>query len=209
MYRELLLGCGFRRHRLIDPYRWQPNFAITPDATAKIEERWKNVVAVDRNPLCAPDYVMDLSGRDWIINQVIRPCDVDVVQLNSCVFRSKAFDEIHAYEVLEHLGQQGDENSFFAHFEEMWRILKPGGFVCASVPSRYSQWLWGDPGHRRAILPASLVFLNQAHYDHQVGAGPSSDYRSIYGGNFHIVFSGDNEETHTFVLQALPPAATP
>lgn len=203
MYRELLLGCGYRRQRLVDPYTWSDKFALAAPGSP---DRWQHIVTVDHNPLCEPDYVMDLSARDaWLTRQPIKPEHLEVFNRDAGYFRARAFDEVHAYEVLEHLGQQGDERSFFAHFEELWRILKPGGFLCATVPSRYSQWLWGDPGHKRAILPASLMFLQQAHYVAYVGKGPSSDYRPIYGGNFHIVHSSDNEETHTFVLQALHP----
>jgi len=206
MYRELLLGCGYRRERLVDPYTWSDNFASGAPVTTS-EERWKNVVTVDRNPDCSPDYVMELAGIDWKLraNFLLQPRDEVLFDPHPHRrFRDRIFDEVHAYEVLEHLGHQGDERSFFAHFEMIWRMLKPGGFLCGTVPSRYSPWLWGDPGHRRAILPVSLIFLRQAHYTEWVGRGPSSDYRSIYGGNFHIVHSGDNEETHTFVLQALP-----
>ena len=54
----------------------------------------------------------------------------DVVwDLNVCPwpFEDNSFDEIHGYEILEHLGQQGDAKSFFAHFWEIYRILNPLG----------------------------------------------------------------------------------
>ncbi len=38
-------------------------------------------------------------------------------------FPDNEFDEIHAYQVLEHLGQQGDYKLFFAQFSEFWRLL--------------------------------------------------------------------------------------
>jgi hypothetical protein len=207
MYRELLLGCGYRRERLVDPYTWSENFALSGEPP---ENRWSNVVTVDINSRCGADYWMDLrcttTGWQLPAPEQPKPGDEALFESKPHRFSDHVFDEVHAYEVLEHLGQQGDERAFFTHFSEIWHILKVGGFLCATVPSRYSQWLWGDPGHRRAILPASLVFLSQAHYERQVGRGPSSDYRPIYDGNFHIVHSSDNEETHTFVLQALPAA---
>jgi hypothetical protein len=212
MYRELLLGCGYRRERLVDPYTWNDNFAITPGdgEPLALNQRWKNVVTLDNNPGCEPDYRMDLSRLDWSMRQQPQKAHESCFAyfpIDSLWRPARgAFDEVHAYEVLEHLGQQGDERAFFAHFENIWRMLKVGGFLCATVPSRFSWWLWGDPGHRRAILPVSLLFLRQQHYVDQLGKGPSSDYRDIYKGNFHIVHSSDNEETHTFVLQALPAA---
>jgi len=55
--------------------------------------------------------------------------------------REDFFDEVHAYEVLEHLGRQGDYRSFFATFANIYRVLVPGGLLLATVPSRYSGWL--------------------------------------------------------------------
>jgi SAM-dependent methyltransferase len=124
-------------------------------------------------------------------------------------FRSNSFDEVHAYEVLEHLGHQGNAAAFFRDFAEIWRILTPGGFLCATVPSRFSPWLWGDPGHTRAILPAHLIFLYRPHYDAALGTSPSSDYRPVYPADFDILHTRDNEETHTFVLQAVKPIRPP
>ena len=50
-------------------------------------------------------------------------------------FEDNTFDEIHAYEVLEHIGQQGDYKMFFDQFSEFWRILKPNGVIVGSCPS--------------------------------------------------------------------------
>src|SRR3546814_6014455 len=74
------------------------------------------------------------------------------------------FDEVHAYEVLEHLGSQGDFRSFFAHFGEIYRALKDGGILFATVPAWDSVWAWADPSHRRVIAPETLVFLDQTQY---------------------------------------------
>ena len=60
-----------------------------------------------------------------------------------------SFDEIHAYEVLEHTGTQGDFRFFFAQFNEFHRILKDKGVMYISVPNYSSIWAFGDPGHRR------------------------------------------------------------
>jgi SAM-dependent methyltransferase len=206
-YRELLLGCGYRRERTIDPYVSAENFRRQPAYPMRESGQWINLVTVDNNPRCEPDYLMDLRAMYWLTYTKCKPEHKDLLEVGSQIdnlrFRDNSFDEVHAYEVLEHLGALGDEYLFFGHFQEIWRILKDGGLLCATVPSRYSQWLWGDPGHKRAILPASLVFLSQEHYAEHVGQGPASDYRNIYSGNFHIVASVDNEETHKFVLQAL------
>lgn len=210
IYRELLLGCGYRRKRELDPYLYTHR-CRRPWRQADASLRWVHVTTVDINSDCSPDYIMDLDQAEWRVD--IDGCNEDL-ELSPTQdrnwryrFKSNLFDEAHAYEVLEHLGRQGDHLSFFQHFEEIWRMLRPGGFLCATVPSRYSEWLWGDPGHRRAILPATLHFLRQAQYEQHVGQGPSSDYRPDYKADFEILHSADNHETHTFVLQAVKPEA--
>lgn len=202
-YRELLLGCGYRRTRLVDPYGYTPMPCPVPES-----ERWQNVTTVDHNPECKPDFCTDLNTLDLGFCEL--PQNEQLLELLEPAecgrrFRSETFEEIHAYEVLEHLGRLGDTASFFRDFGELWRLLTPGGFLCATVPSRYSTWLWGDPGHTRAILPCSLVFLCRPHYERYVGTSPSSDYRRMFPGDFDIVRTHDNEITHTFVLQAVKP----
>lgn len=163
MYRELLLGCGYRRHRIIDPLHFKNRQSPGPLPAEEEEERWKNVTTVDLNPACGPDYVMNIDRgiampqTDLCDMKLFEPHDFYPELLQ---FKTNLFDEVHAYEVLEHLGQQGDALSFFQDFDEIWRVLKPDGFLCATVPSRFSTWLWGDPGHRRTIQPATLMFLH-------------------------------------------------
>lgn len=118
-------------------------------------------------------------------------------------FEPDQFNEIHAYEVLEHLGRQGEWVAFFDQFQELWRILKPGGLLCATCPSISSRWAWGDPGHTRVIQPESLVFLSQANYREQVGRTAMTDYRHIWSGDFEPVHLDDNGETFSFVLKAV------
>ncbi len=211
MYRELLLGCGHRRKRFIDPYPLYVgnSHRLQPARLLDESHRWQNLVTVDLNPACDPDLVMDLSDGFWVMDPpAVRRPQPDVLeetQEGNVQFKANSFDELHAYEVLEHLGPAGAYERFFAQFDEMWRILKPGGFFCATCPSRYSIWAWGDPGHSRIINPATLLFLNRPHYDTAIGNSPSSDYRSVFQGDFDIVYTHDNEETHSFVLQAVKP----
>ncbi|MCC7462100.1 MAG: methyltransferase domain-containing protein [Gammaproteobacteria bacterium] len=118
-------------------------------------------------------------------------------------FGTEEFDEIHAYEVLEHCGAQGDWRYFFAQFSEFWRILKPGGLFVGSCPKWDSPWGWGDPGHRRMIIPETLVFLSQAEYRLQVGTTAMADYRSVWKGDFEPVAARVEEHNWAFVLRAV------
>jgi hypothetical protein len=74
------------------------------------------------------------------------------------------FDEIHAYEVLEHFGRQGNWRGFFGEFQEFWRLLKPSGAMFISVPPEGKTWDT-DPGHTRYIGWGVLAFLMRSFYD--------------------------------------------
>jgi SAM-dependent methyltransferase len=200
-YRELLIGCGHKRDKRIDPRRFGAIRGTeewdTTDQVRVGPKSWHGVVeCLDVNPAVNPTMVWDLAKMPWC-----RRGDLTLEPI-----ADDTYDEVHAYEVLEHLGQQGDYATFFAHFSEIWRILKPGGYLAATVPSRFDQWLWGDPGHTRVILPCTLVFLSQPVYDEQAGKTPMSDYRGLYRADFDILNSYDDQHTHQFVLQAVKPS---
>jgi len=146
---------------------------------------WGELTTLDNNPDHKPDVVFEMDGMRML------------------PFEDNTFDEVHAYEVLEHIGQQGDYRSFFAQFEEFHRILKPGGFFCATCPSYQSMWAWGDPSHTRVITSGTLLFLSQAEYRRQVGKTPMSDFRSIYKADFEAVHCEEDEEHLVFALKAI------
>ena len=130
---------------------------------------WSSLTTLDYNSDHKPDVV-------WDLMELPLP------------FPDQEFDEIHAYEVLEHLGQQGDYKLFFAQFSEFWRLLKPNGYFFATCPSRNSVWAYGDPSHTRIIQLEQLVFLSQYESKKQVGMTPMSDFRCIYKADFEVVF---------------------
>lgn len=143
---------------------------------------YKNLTTLDVEPSHNPDIIWDLNVTPWPI-------------------KDEEFDEVHAYEVLEHLGKQGDAKAFFETFSEIWRILKPGGQLYASCPMWDSPWAWGDPSHTRVITKHSLVFLCQEEYEKQIGKTAMSDFRSIYKRNFKILATQETQDVLAFVLE--------
>ena len=169
-------------------------------------EPWEDLVTLDIEPAHKSDVVWDLKrGIPW---GAYLPC-LDPRERYRVRFEQSSFDEIHAYDVLEHIGQQGDWRWFFHEFEGYWKLLKPNGFFCGIVPAWNSFWAWADPGHTRVINEGTLSFLSQDHYK-CVGSSPSTDYRSIYKADFRLFqyeYRGrkedPNEKAFYFVLQAV------
>lgn len=148
----------------------------------KDNKEWSELVTLDIDPASNPNVL-------WDLNDLPLP------------FWDEEFDEIHAYEVLEHIGQQGDWRTFFAQFSEFYRILKTGGHLFATTPSWNSEWAWADPGHTRIISMGTLTFLDRSEYEKQVGKTPMTDYRHVYNGDFEIVHSDVKEDRFAFVLR--------
>ena len=150
-------------------------------------KEWKDLITLDINPDHKPDVL-------WNLEHLPLP------------FEDNVFEEIHAYEVLEHLSTQGNYKFFFLEWSEYWRILKPGGKFFGTVPTKDSVWALGDPSHTRIILPENFVFLNQESYTEQIGKTPMSDFRYIYKADFHIELSRVDNGTFSFILKAVKPS---
>lgn len=150
---------------------------------------WSNLKTLDINPERKPDIIWDLLEMPY-------------------PFEDNSFDEIHAYEILEHLGFQGDYKFFFAQFSEFWRILKPDGFFMAITPSRFSKWALGDPSHTRILQKENLMYLDQEQYYLQVNSTPMSDFRYLYKADFRVAWQKEDNKQFAFILQAVKPART-
>jgi len=124
------------------------------------------VVKLDMNPACGADIVWDMAERPL-------------------PFGDAEFDEIHAYDCLEHWGAQGDWRSWFDEMAEYHRLLKPGGRMIITVPVGADYF--ADPGHTRFFNPNHFWFLNQAWYDECFAKKMAvTDYRWYWKLNFDI-----------------------
>lgn len=151
--------------------------------------KWSELVTLDMNPDHKPDVVWDMTKRPL-------------------PFEDNTFDEIHAYDVLEHLGQQGDWRTFFDEWAEWYRLLKPGGVLCGISPRWDSAWCWGDPGHTRVVGPESFTYLSQDEYTKQVGVSPMTDYRFYWKDDFNVIEMAHdaNFPAFIYILQAVKPS---
>ena len=148
---------------------------------------WTRLVTLDFVDTHKPDVVHDLDVYPW-------------------PFPDNTFQEVHGYELVEHLGRQGDFRAFLAFFSEVWRILKPGGVFAGTCPSWRSMWAWGDPGHTRVVTSGSLAFLSQQEYAAQVGVTPMSDYRPWFAADFNPQVLVEDEVRFVFALHVVKPA---
>ena len=150
------------------------------------KQDWTELVTIDHDPNCGADIVHNLESLPWPVAE-------------------NWFDEVHAYEVLEHLGTQGDAKAFFAQFGEIYRVLKPGGLLLATVPAWDDVWAWSDPSHRRIISKGTLVFLDQTEYAKQVGVTAMTDFRWQWFGDFELVACDTVDGCFKFALRAHKP----
>ena len=125
------------------------------------------LITLDMNPNCGADVIWDLEFRPL-------------------PFADEEFDEIGAYNVLEHQGRQGDWRGWFDEMAEYHRILKPNGLFGIVVP--IGEDALADPGHTRFFQKNYFGFLNQMFYAKNLELGTQmTDYRWYWKLNFDII----------------------
>lgn len=149
-----LLGCGFKN---------KPEASLVDGVLVGYRGNNDTILRVDHNPLCKPDFIMDLN---------------DLERGVSFFWGPTSFDEVHAYEVWEHLGSQGDSRGFFTGLNTVSDMLVEDGLFILSLPMHDSIWALGDPDHKRIIPTVAWSFLVEEFYD-QLGKTAASDFRSL------------------------------
>ena len=158
----LLLGGGNSRLRRLHLFDDAEDFSTD------------NLTTLDMNPNCNPDVLMDLE---------------EITTGGRLPFKDESFDQIHAYDVLEHVGKQGDWKGFFAEFEEYHRVLRVGGLMYILVP--IGRDAFADPGHTRFFSRNHFEFLSQS-FNKQSDLKPGelsvrTDYSWYWKKNFDVM----------------------
>jgi len=166
MRKTLFLGAGGKTEKLL----LLPDMEKGPEEIKTLDMQPPADVLYDLSALHLPDGTSRWTAECGFMD-------------NKLPFSNEEFDEIHAYEVLEHFGQQGDYRAFFKEWGEYWRVLKMGGYFFFSCPHWDPLNLWGDPGHTRSINPVTIAFLCHEEYEKQKD-GPMTNYRRWLVGNW-------------------------
>ena len=133
-------------------------------------------------------------------------CGADVVwdlDTRPLPFNDEEFDEIAAYDVLEHVGRQGDWRGYFDEMAEYHRLLKPGGVFGIIVPIGADAF--ADPGHTRFFGANHFMFLDQGFYETALAEGKQiADYRFYWKLQFDILHLEHQGGHHILCLLRKP-----
>ena len=102
--------------------------------------KFDGFVNVDSNDLVKPDEVVDLEVLPW-------------------PWKDREFDHIVAKDVLEHLGNTGDD--FIQTVKEMYRVSENGAIWEIMVPHWRCDIALDDPTHKRVITPGMFNLFNK------------------------------------------------
>jgi hypothetical protein len=106
------------------------------------KKKLPNALNADISPIVSPDIVLDVNRRPWPLPD-------------------GWFEEVHAYDVVEHIE---DVVSFF---EEVHRICSPGAIVHITVPHYSCSNAFTDPTHRHYFGLRSFDYVTGEHeHDH-------------------------------------------
>lgn len=131
-------------------------------------------------------------------------------------WEDNSVEEAHSSHTLEHLTNLNDKWERVHFFNELGRVLKPGGKCLIIIPHWSSNRFYGDPTHKEPFSEMGWYYLNKAWRD--VNAphaciehspnGYSCDFDFTAGYNFNPLLANRNEEYKNYALTWFKEAAT-
>lgn len=125
--------------------------------------------------------------------------------------------EAHASHLLEHLTNFNDKWERVHFFNELWRVLVPGGKATIIIPHWCSNRYYGDPTHKEPFSEMGFYYLLRAWRLDQGNAphddisnsphGYSCDFDATWGYNVNPNFLNRNQEAQQFALSYYKEAA--
>ena len=80
-------------------------------------------------------------------------------------YECEFFDSISAYDVLEHLSRDGTTNQFIYYMNELYRVLKIGGYAIFIFPDIHSKEVYSDPTHVNFIHKRTIDYFKSNESD--------------------------------------------
>lgn len=178
---SLLIGCGHSRTKNV----------YFPDNQNWVEP----LITVDMNPDCGADVVMTMDGlgqRSWR-----HPFG------KRLPFPDNHFDEVGAFNCMEHWGAQGDWRAYFDEMAEYHRVMKPGALFYILVP--IGDDAYADPGHTRFFHVNHFGFLSQGFYEENGKLMTCyTDYKWYWKKNFDVLVLQKQQDHHLAVILRKP-----
>jgi len=135
---------------------------------AENEISGSNWMNLDMNPLVHKD--INAVFRCWNLEQMPLP------------FEDHTFDTILASHVLEHV------RGIFPLMRDLWRVLKPGGYLIAVTPHGSGDDAWDNPHHVRGFSDVTAHYFTDRLYRAQGTAGTGATQGEQFG-NWVVVQS--------------------
>lgn len=126
--------------------------------------------------------------------------DVDIVydlEKFPWPIKSESVEEAFCSHYIEHT------KDLFKFFDELYRILIPGGKCVIAAPYYSSVRAWQDPTHTRAISEHTFLYANKGWREaNKLDHYPiSADFDFTYGYGLYPLWQNKAEEARNFAIQ--------